>query len=52
MSKVMWNREYHGFESISDLARDVIEALEYDMPELEAEFPGKLTITITYEENT
>jgi len=49
MSKILWTKVYNGFEDISDVGRDIYEAFEDDMPGLEAEFQGKLTITITYE---
>ncbi len=43
--KTLWEKNYHGFESISDLERDVYEALD----DVSGEFQGTIKVVITYE---
>ena len=53
--KVIFIREYEGFESISDIQRDVIECFDESFNKLAeglpSEFRSKITLKITYEEN-
>jgi len=54
MSKVIFEKEYHGFEDIYDMSRDVMEAFDADfndeVKDLPGEFQGTVKVTITYEE--
>ncbi len=55
VKKEIFKKIYHGFESISDLERDVSEALSPDYNEnmkgIPGEFQGRMVVTITYEED-
>lgn len=45
--KVLLEKEYCGFESASDIERDVSEAIE----KLTGEFSGTIKVVVTYEED-
>ena len=50
--RVIWQHRYHGFESLSDLDRDVMEALDdrfnEKAKEVPGEFQGTIKVTIEY----
>jgi hypothetical protein len=50
--QVIYSREYHGFESLSDIGRDVEEAFDANfnplMDDIPGEFQGTMTVTITF----
>lgn len=52
MEKIIFNKEYHGFESSADIYRDVCEMLDPrfnpDAEGIEPEFSGTIKITVTY----
>jgi hypothetical protein len=49
---IIFAQEYHGFESLADIERDVGEALSADfnplMDDVPGEFQGTITVTIHY----
>lgn len=53
--KVLFDRTYHGFESLNDYFCDVHEAVDADlnpaMKDVPGEFTGKVRVTVTYEED-
>lgn len=53
LSKLIWQKTYHGFEDFADYWRDVDEAVNPDfnleMKSIPGEFLGKIKVTITYE---
>lgn len=55
MSKVIYEKEYHGFESLYDLGRDVYEAFDSRFNEkakdIPGEFQGTVKVTIEYMES-
>lgn len=57
MSKVIYKKEYHGFEDFSDYWRDMDEAVRPEfnaaMKDIPGEFQGTIRVTIEYvpEEN-
>jgi hypothetical protein len=48
--KVIWEKEYHGFEAVFDLDRDISEFWDDVEDEIPPEFQGTLKVTISYEE--
>ena len=54
MNKVIFHKVYDGFESLSDLQRDLVECMDPDynshVNDIPGEFQGKMTVTITYSE--
>lgn len=52
---VLFDRTYHGFESLNDYFSDVHEAVDADlnptMKDVPGEFQGKVRVTVTYEED-
>jgi hypothetical protein len=52
--KLIFKQEYHGFEDLYDVERDVHEAFDEDfnpaMKGIPGEFSGTMKIVITYEE--
>ena len=53
MKNLKFEKEYHGFESVYDLDRDISEIWEYELKDVPGEFQGMLKVTIEYipEEN-
>jgi hypothetical protein len=51
--KVIWEKDYGGFESLYDLERDISEAFDSrfnpNMNEIDSEFQGTMKVVITYE---
>lgn len=51
-SRVIWKHDYHGFESLSDLDRDIYESLDNRYNEkakdIPGEFQGTVRVTIEY----
>ena len=52
MSKIIFNKDYCGFEDICDLDRDISEAFDRDfnpeMKNIPLEFMGTMRVTIEY----
>jgi len=52
MSKIIFNKDYHGFEDIYDLERDISEAFDVkfnpEMKNIPSEFMGTVRVTIEY----
>lgn len=52
--KILFEKKYEGFESLSDLGRDVHEAFDHRfnpaVKDLPGEFQGTVTVKITYSE--
>jgi hypothetical protein len=50
--RVIWQHNYHGFESISDLDRDISECLDDRFNEkakgIPGEFQGTIRVTVEY----
>lgn len=55
MKKTIYEQTYHGFESLSDVWRDVSEAFDErynpQMKGIPGEFQGRVKVTITYEDD-
>lgn len=51
-SRVVWTKDYHGFESMSDLDCDVYEALDERFnpkaKDIPGEFQGTIKVTMEY----
>jgi len=50
MKKVIFEKEYYGFESTYDLERDISEAFESLEDDVSDEFTGTIKVVMTYEE--
>lgn len=52
MSKIIWQKDYEGFESLYDYFRDTDEAMDArfnsNMAEIPGEFQGTMRVTIEY----
>lgn len=52
MSKIIWQKDYEGFEDLSDYFRDTDEAVDPrfnpNMAEIPGEFQGTIRVTIEY----
>lgn len=56
MNKTIFKKEYHGFESTSDIGRDLHEMWDErfnpDIKGISGEFQGTVKITVTYSDET
>lgn len=52
MSKIIWQKDYEGFEDLYDYFRDTTEAMDPtfnpNMAEIPGEFQGTMRVTIEY----
>jgi len=46
MKKIIFENDYHGFESISDIERDICEALNPNFNDKARDIPGEFSGTI------
>jgi len=55
MNKVVFEKTYDGFESLSDIGRDIGEVFDERfnpmMSDIPGEFQGRMKVVITYEED-